>query len=144
MSISSFNLSRSESRRNAGHDDHFHRTVPDFDNDWQALRAPDLRSTVYGLRSKSAQQSTAFALERSKIETNMEKSERASSDRRRSSGSKSHSHSVELDAINVIININNVIGHKKNHAQAMKRSILLSLYSAPSPSLSIFFHCVIV
>lgn len=26
--------SRSESRRNAGHDDHFHRTVPDFDNDW--------------------------------------------------------------------------------------------------------------
>lgn len=66
----------------------------------------------------------------------------ASSDRRWSSGTKSHSHSVELDAINVIININNVIGHKKKPCSGNETiHTPLTLFSAPSLSSSTAWSC---
>lgn len=116
MSISSFNLSRSKSRKTRGSQyprhDRFHRTVPDFDNDWQALRSPTRSHSGIKIRANNRLHSHSRSKIGDRRSWRDEHGEREC-ERARSSGTKSHSHSVELDAINVIININNVIGHKK-------------------------------
>lgn len=135
MSISSFNLSRNTLHTQYTPARSFPSNCAGF-RQRQRLTGPTLHTTTTTTRSifgiKIRANNRLHSHSRSEIEDRTSRRDAHGEESARWSGTKSHSHSVELDAINVIININNVIGHKKkkNHE---------TIPQPGSPSLS-FFH----
>lgn len=142
MSISSFNLSYSKSRNTLHTQYTSARSFPSNCAGFrqrQRLTGPTLHTTTTTTRSifgiKIRANNRLHSHSRSEIEDRTSRRDAHGEESARWSGTKSHSHSVELDAINVIININNVIGHKKKTMKRSPNQAPPSSLSQSSPSM---------